>query len=326
MKNYIFTIAIAALGLFAAQAGIRGDVNGDGSVTASDVTAIYSFLLNDDSSNLVSGDVNGDGSITAGDVTAVYNILLNGAEQEMPEYIDFEVNGVTFRMIYVKGGTFTMGNDNMASESPAHSVTLTDFYIAETECTQALWKALFPDYSHFANVGDQKPCNGQWYSEILQFADALNAYLHESGALAADKSFMLPTEAQWEWAARGGVKSNGYTYAGSNNIDDVAWYAANSGNVVHDVKLKASNELGLYDMSGNAFEATTDNFSVDYSWAADGETDPTGSPTASSYGLTRRGGSCSQTANRCTVTKRDFNDIDFNGGASEDMSFRLILK
>ncbi len=324
MKKIVLSVLLAALGITMANAEVIGDVNGDGSVTAADVTALYDYLLNNDSSSLVNADVDGDGAITAGDITSVYDVLLNGVAQ--PDFLDFTVNGVTFRMIYVKGGTFTMGNNNMASESPAHSVTLTDFYIAETECTQALWKALYPDYSYFATVGDQLPCNGQWYSEILQFADALNAYLHESGALAADKSFMLPTEAQWEWAARGGVKSNGYTYAGSNNIDDVAWYAANSGNVVHDVKLKAPNELGLYDMSGNAFEATTDNFSVDYSWAADGETDPTGSPSASSYGLTRRGGSCSQTANRCTVTKRDFNDIDFNGGASEDMSFRLILK
>ncbi len=79
-------------------------------------------------------------------------------------------------------------------------------------------------------------------------------------------------------------------------------------------------------MSGNAFEATTDNFSTDYSWATDGEVDPTGSPTASAYGLTRRGGSCTQGATRCTVTKRDFNDVEMNGGASEDMSFRIILK
>ncbi|MBQ3910373.1 MAG: SUMF1/EgtB/PvdO family nonheme iron enzyme [Muribaculaceae bacterium] len=133
-------------------------------------------------------------------------------------------------------------------------------------------------------------------------------------------------KAQWEWAARGGVKSQGYTYAGSNNIDEVAWYSVNSGYVVHDVKQKSPNELGIYDMSGNAFEATTDNFSTDYSWATDGEVDPAGSPTASAYGLTRRGGSCTQGATRCTVTKRDFNDVEMNGGASEDMSFRIILK
>ncbi len=309
----------------AASAQSTGDVNHDGAVNSADITVLYNFLLNGDDTFLATSDVNGDGSITSADITSVYNILLNGSQQQ-PEHIDFTVNGVTFRMIYVKGGSFTMGNDEIASESPAHSVTVTDFYMAETECTQALWKALYPDYAYFAEQGDQKPCNGQWYSEILQFVDALNDYLHANGALASNKNFMLPTEAQWEWAARGGVKSEGYSYAGSNNINDVAWYSLNSDYVVHDVKQKSPNELGLYDMSGNAFEATTDNFSMNYSWATEGEVDPTGSPTASAYGLTRRGGSCTQGATRCTVTKRDFNDIEMNGGASEDMSFRLILK
>lgn len=325
MKTIILSLLAAVCGMTAAYANITGDVNGDGAVTSVDVTVLYNYLLNGDDTFIATSDVDGDGSITGADITVVYNILLSGSEPS-PEYIDFTVNGVTFRMIYVQGGSFIMGNDNIASESPAHSVTLTDFYMAETECTQALWKALYPDYAYFAEVGDQKPCNGQWYGEILQFVDALNEYLHSNGVLAANKNFMLPTEAQWEWAARGGVKSEGYTYAGSNNINDVAWYSQNSDYVVHDVKLKSPNELGLYDMSGNAFEATTDNFSMDYSWTTTGEVDPTGSPTASAYGLTRRGGSCTQGAARCTVTKRDFNDVEMNGGASEDMSFRLILK
>lgn len=325
MKTFVLSIITVALAVTPAFANVTGDVNNDGAVTSTDVTMLYNYLLNNDDTFLATSDVNGDGNITSADVTAIYDILLGNAQQN-PDYLDFTVNGVGFRMIYVKGGTFTMGNNNIASESPAHSVTLTDFYMAETECTQALWKALYPDYSYFAEEGDQKPCNGQWYSETLQFIDALNDYLHASGALAANKNFMLPTEAQWEWAARGGVKSQGYIYAGSNNINDVAWYSQNSNYVVQDVKQKAPNELGLYDMSGNAFEATTDNFSTNYSWAADGEVDPTGAPTASAYGLTRRGGSCYQAAARCTVTKRDFNDVEINGGASEDMSFRLIMK
>ncbi len=324
MKTFILS-AVAALTVTMAHAAVAGDVNNDGTVTSSDITMLYNYLLAGDETYLATSDINGDGNITSADVTALYDILLGNA-QPTPEYIDFTVGGITFRMIYVKGGTFTMGNNDIASESPAHSVTVTDFYMAETECTQALWKAIYPDYSYFAEVGDQKPCNGQWYSEILVFINALNDYLHNSGALAANKNFMLPTEAQWEWAARGGVKSQGYTYAGSNNINDVAWYSQNSNYVVQNVKQKSPNELGLYDMSGNAFEATTDNFSVNYSWAIDGEVDPTGSPTANAYGLTRRGGSCTQGAARCTVTKRDFNDIEMNGGASEDMSFRLILK
>jgi len=325
MKVFFLSLLAATCFMTTAHASITGDVNNDGAVTSVDVTVLYNYLLNGDNTFLATSDVDGDGSITGADITLVYNILLGGSNSN-PEFIDFTVNGVTFRMIYVQGGTYMMGNNDIASESPAHSVTVTDFYMAETECTQALWKALYPDYAYFAEEGDQKPCNGQWYSEALQFIDALNDYLHTSGALAANKNFMLPTEAQWEWAARGGVKSNGYTYAGSNNINDVAWYSQNSNYELQDVKQKSPNELGIYDMSGNAFEATTDNFSMDYSWATSGETDPTGSPTASSYGLTRRGGSYSQGATRCTVTKRDFNDVEMNGGASEDMSFRLIMK
>ena len=180
MKTFVLSILAAALGVTLAHAGVTGDVNNDGAVTSSDITMLYNYLLNNDETLLATSDVNGDGVVTSADVTAVYSILL-GNSQPTPEYIDFTVNGVTFRMIYVKGGTFTMGNNEIASESPAHSVTLTDFYMAETECTQALWKAIYPDYSYFAEVGDQKPCNGQWYSEILQFIGALNDYLHASG-------------------------------------------------------------------------------------------------------------------------------------------------
>jgi formylglycine-generating enzyme required for sulfatase activity len=325
MKKLFLSIMAVAMGLAVAKAEVKGDVNCDGVTNSADVTALYNYILKGVDTHVATGDVNGDGVINSSDVTMVYNILLNGIKPQ-PEFIDFEVNGTAFRMILVEGGTMMMGSDANASEQPVHQVTLTTFYIAETECTQALWKALFPSYSNFATQGDLKPCNGQQYGEVLEFVDALNSHLHATGALDADMNFMLPTEAQWEWAARGGVKSQGYTYAGSNNINDVAWYWNNSDNLVHDVKLKAPNELGLYDMSGNAHEVTTDNFSMDYSWAADGEVDPSGSPTVSAYGLTRRGGSCSSSAARCTVTKRDFNDIEVNGGASEDVSFRLILK
>lgn len=320
----ILLLVMSLLCFGSVEAQIYGDVNGDGYVTSADVTALYNFMLSNDMTGIVNGDLNNDGFITSADVTAVYDVMLGNVQPNPPQYIDYTVNGVTFRMIYVKGGTFMMGNEAVESESPVHSVTVTDFYMGETECTQALWKALFPDFAYFEKVGDDKPCNGQLYSETLQFITALNDYLHESCQLPADKNFMLPTEAQWEWAARGGIKSQGYTYAGSNDFNEVAWCAQNSNYDLHDVKLKAPNELGLYDMSGNAYEATTDNFSDDYSWATDGEVDPTGSPTPSSRGITRRGGGYAHDAYRSTVTKRDFYDTDTGG--SEDQSFRLILK
>lgn len=282
------------------------------------------------------------------EIENVDSITFSATTPSKPEHRDFTVNGVTFRTIYVKGGTYYRGaqdtnpsapgyvTDSLHydheygtdSEAPVYHVNITDFYMAETECTQKLWKALFPTYSYFENVGDNMPVNGQMYSEMNKFITALNKYLHDDGQLSADENFTIPTESQWEWAARGGVKSKGYRYAGSNNIDDVAWYKDNSDMKLHEVKLKAPNELGLYDMSGNALEATSDNFSKNYSWASDYQTNPTGSTSESPYGLTRRGGGYAHQAFRCTVSKRDFydNSAETNEGASGDMSFRLILK
>lgn len=276
-----------------------------------------------------------------------------------PQYRDFDVNGVTLRMVYVQGGSYYRGaqdtdpaavnyvtdslhydheaNDH-GSEQPIYRVNMTDFYMEETECTQRVWKALYPQYSYFGIKGDDYPANGQYHSEVLAFIDSLNNYLHHTNQIAVDEKFSLPTESQWEWAARGGVKSKGYRYAGSDDIDEVAWYSDNSkvnGHMtLHEVKGKKPNELGLYDMSGNAIEVCSDNFWDDYSWAKDNETDPTGYPEktalhwASEQTITRRGGGWAHPAFRQTVTKRDFHDIssDVNQGASEDVGFRLILK
>lgn len=274
---------------------------------------------------------------TSTSLTDVDSITFAAATPAKPQYRDFTVNGVTFRMILVQGGTYYRGAQStdpdapgyvketvMGSEKPVYSVNITDFYMAETECTQQLWKALYPTYSYFGIKGDSLPCNGQYYNEMKQFITSLNKYLHDNNQLAADENFGIPTESQWEFAAHGGVKSHGYRYAGSDTIGNVAWYSQNSDLTLHPVKQKAPNELGLYDMSGNAYEATSDNFSQNYSWAEDGQTDPTGAAATSAYGLTRRGGSYNQNYQRCTVTKRDFYDID--AGGSDDMGFRLILK
>lgn len=265
-----------------------------------------------------------------------------------PDYVDLDINGVNLRMMRVAGGTFYMGAQNEdpeasgyvddytvgASESPVHQVTVTDFYMAETECTQALWQALFPSYDYFVIKGANKPCNGQQYGEMLQFIDALNKYAHDNGVIPQQAEFVLPTEAQWEWAARGGVKSHGYRYAGSDDCSLVAWTSENSDETLHDVKQLQPNELGLYDMSGNAYEAVSDNFSSNYAWAADGEVDPTGKPSEDiapgdmGYGQhMRRSSGYMAPAWRATVTKRSMYDhsIDAGNGASTDMSFRLVM-
>lgn len=167
------------------------------------------------------------------------------------------VNGVSFKMIKVDGGTYMMGsNDGDSDEKPVHSETVATFQIGETEVTQALWKAVMgSNPSNF--VGDNLPVEQVSWDDCQTFIKKLNQL--------TGKTFRLPTEAEWEYAARGGQKSNGYVYSGSNNIGDVAWYTSNSGSKTHLVAQKKANELGLYDMSGNVWEWTSDYYSSNYS-------------------------------------------------------------
>ena len=156
--------------------------------------------------------------------------------------------------------------DNVAT--PIHQVTLSDYHIGETEVTQALWERVMgSNPSGHSGVGDLPVENVSWYA-CQGFINELNALFEEN--------FSLPTEAQWEFAARGGNKSKGYTYAGSNNVNDVAWYLSNSDNTTHPVATKQANELGLYDMSGNVFEWCQDYWGA-YTSAA--QVDPQGPDT-----------------------------------------------
>ena len=192
------------------------------------------------------------------------------------------VNGVTFNMIKVDGGTFTMGAtpeqvNPESNEKPAHQVTLSSYYIGETEVTQALWKAVMGNNPSYFR-GDNLPVENVSWKDCQTFIGKLNDL--------TGKRFRLPTEAEWEYAARGGKRRNHTQYSGGRRIDDVAWYCDNSGSKTHSVKTKKPNELGLYDMSGNVWEWCQDWYG---SYGSYVQTNPTG-PGSGAYRVDRGGG------------------------------------
>ena len=201
----------------------------------------------------------------------------------------FTVNGISFTMIAVEGGTFQMGNDDYANESPVHSVTLSDYYIGETEVTQELWTAVMGTNPSYHGGYPKRPVEQVSWNDCQTFINKLN--------LLTGKNFRLPTEAEWEYAARGGNKSHGYKYSGSNTIGNVAWYLGSTN--THDVKTKQANELGIYDMTGNVWEWCQDKHG---SYSSDPQTNPTG-PTSGSNRIVR-GGSWKSNAEISRVTNR----------------------
>ena len=178
-----------------------------------------------------------------------------GKANYTPNVKTFYANGVSFEMVEVRGGKFRMGatseqgSDAWNDEKPVHSVTLSSYYIGKTEVTQALWKAVMgSNPSEFK--GDNRPVERVSWNDCQAFIRKLNAL--------TGQNFRLPTEAEWEFACRGGNNSRGYKYSGSNYIDNVAWYDGNSGDKTHPVATKSPNELGIYDMSGNVWEWCND--------------------------------------------------------------------
>lgn len=162
------------------------------------------------------------------------------------------VGGVYFVTVQVAGGSFSMGSKEKDDQKPVHTVSLSSFYMGETEVTQAQWRAVMgknPRELH--NKGcDDCPVERVSWNDVQKFIAKLNA--------KTGKKYRLPTEAEWEYAARGGTKSKGYKFAGSNDLSAVAWSNENADGNTHPVKTKKPNELGLYDMSGNVFEWCND--------------------------------------------------------------------
>ena len=207
-----------------------------------------------------------------------------------------ELNKLINNMVYVSGGTFTMGatseqgSEVYLEEKPTHSVTLSSFYLCKYEVTQALWRAVMgKNPSHFK--GNSLPVEQVSWYDCQTFISQLNSL--------TGRKFLLPTEAEWEYAARGGNRSRGYKYSGSNNLSDVAWYPDNSGDKAHPVGSKSPNELGLYDMSGNVWEWCSD---WDGAYSSSSQTNPTG-PSSGWYRV-YRGGSWYHVADFCRLSYR----------------------
>ncbi len=226
----------------------------------------------------------------------------------------FTIGDVEFTMLAVDGGTFMMGatselgSDSFGDEKPSHSVTLSPYYIGQTVVTQALWEAVMgsnPSYSK----GSNKPVESVSWDDCQEFLRKLSSL--------TGQRFKLPTEAQWEYAARGGRKSCDYKYSGNNYPKDVAWYDENSGHATHNVATKQANELGVYDMSGNVWELCRDWYGA---YSSSSQTDPTG-PSSGSFRV-YRGGSWDNSAGYVRVSSRFGNAPDFR---SRSLGLRLAL-
>ena len=223
-------------------------------------------------------------------------------------------NGITIDMVKVEAGTFMMGatsemQDPFDDQKPVHQVTLTnDYYMGKYEVTQALWQAVMGSNPSFFK-GDDLPVEQVSWNDCQEFVSKLNRM--------TGRKFRLPTEAEWEYAARGGKKSRGYQYSGNSNISDVAWYDGNSGGKTRPVGTKQANELGIYDMTGNVGEWCQDRYG---SYVTSSQTNPTGA-NSGSYRVRRGGGWYYVAWGSCS----SFRDYSAPGGRYKGLGLRLVL-
>ena len=227
------------------------------------------------------------------------------------------IDNILGNMIHVAGGTYIMGatpeQTSCASEDeyPAHQVEIESFSICKYEVTQEEWEAIMGKNPSRKNKGKKYPVENVSWDDCQRFIKKLN--------LMTNMDFRLPTEAEWEFAARGGNYSKGYKYSGSNNVNEVAWYNGNSNMTTHEVGTKLCNEIGIHDMSGNVFEWCSDWFG---SYTSTPQNNPVG-PSKPKAGAARiaRGGSVYTDSIDCRNTSRGKSGYD-NFYAN---GFRLVL-
>ncbi|MGM9843530.1 MAG: SUMF1/EgtB/PvdO family nonheme iron enzyme [Muribaculaceae bacterium] len=242
---------------------------------------------------------------------AMADVSLTFIEKE----VKITVNGVTFEMVYVPGGTFIIGgteeqgHDAYNSEKPTHNVTLSGFYIGKYEVTQRQWRAIMGNNNRCCFKGDNLPVERASWNDCQMFIQKLS---NQTG-----KNFSLPTEAEWEYAARGGA-SGGTKYSGSNKIDDVAWTYENSGSKTHPVGSKKPNSLGIYDMSGNVKEWCQDLYGKYFNYS---QTNPTGSKTGTRR--VHRGGGFIDTMWGCRVSHRNGDEPVYS---RNDIGLRIVMR
>ena len=257
--------------------------------------------------------------VTSTALTPRWSASVNATQREVLEKL-------VANMVKVEGGTYMMGataeqgSDADNDEKPAHQVTLSDYYICKYEVTQAEWEAVMGErptsdgdkWTSKYGLGGNYPAYNISWNDCRAFIRKLNEL--------TGLQFKLPTEAQWEYAARGGKSSRGYKYSGpTDNLSTVAWYDGNSGNKTHPVGGKQANELGLYDMSGNVWEWCSDWYVESY-YSRSPQTDPTG-PLGGS-GRVLRGGSWFSYATGCRVANRSDGSVTYRNG---NFGMRLAL-
>ncbi len=221
------------------------------------------------------------------------------------------IDKTSIEMIFIIGGRFNMGSNKENDEKPIHNVFLNDFYISKYEVTQKQWRDVMHNNPSSFSGCDNCPVEQVSWNDVQEFIEKLN---RKTG-----KNFRLPTEAEWEYAAKGGAKSSGYKYSGSNSLSNIGWYRDNSGRKTHSVGKKNANELGIFDMSGNVWEWCSDVYDNNY-YANTSHINPQGL-SSGSYRV-GRGGGWGSGNNLSRVANRRHWDSSYS---SSFVGFRLVL-